>query len=148
MRLFIGIDPGRTGAIGAVDAGGGWQGVWDMPENAADLTDLLRERCELGNGLATAVAVEYQQPMPKQGVVSVFSLGMQYGTILGVLAALRASYAVVRPSAWKKEMGLTSDKADSRALARQLWPEAPLGRVKDHGRAEALLIAEWRRRRP
>jgi hypothetical protein len=31
-------------------------------------------------------------------------------------------------------------------MARELWPNAPLTRQKDNGRAEALLIAEWARK--
>jgi hypothetical protein len=43
-------------------------------------------------------------------------------------------------------MGVTSDKNTSLELARQLWTTAPLTRKKDHGVAEALLLAEWIRR--
>jgi crossover junction endodeoxyribonuclease RuvC len=53
---------------------------------------------------------------------------------------------LVRPRAWKKDMGLTADKDESLSMARELWPDAPLARKKDNGRAEALLIAEWLRR--
>jgi hypothetical protein len=52
----------------------------------------------------------------------------------------------VEPRVWKRVMGVTSDKLTSLALARSLWPEAPLARVKDHGVAEALLLAEYLRR--
>jgi hypothetical protein len=43
-------------------------------------------------------------------------------------------------------MGLTADKKDSLVMARELWPDSPLERVKDNGRAEALLLAEWLRK--
>jgi hypothetical protein len=33
------------------------------------------------------------------------------------------------------------DKGESLELARRLYPDAPLPRMKDHNRAEALLIA-------
>lgn len=64
----------------------------------------------------------------------------------GLVALLGISYREVSPSVWKRGMGLDGDKERSRALARSLWPAAPLGRKRDHGRAEALLLAEWLRR--
>ncbi|MDO8605136.1 MAG: hypothetical protein Q7R40_01240, partial [Phaeospirillum sp.] len=53
------------------------------------------------------------------------------------------------PGVWKRTLGLLkADKAASRARAVELYPEVAgrLTRVKDHGRAEALLLAEWLRR--
>ena len=52
----------------------------------------------------------------------------------------------VRPQVWKKALGVTSDKNTSLALARELFPEAVLDLKKHHGKAEALLIAEYARR--
>jgi hypothetical protein len=43
-------------------------------------------------------------------------------------------------------MGVTAEKSTSLELARTLWTTAPLTRKKDHGVAEALLLAEWIRR--
>lgn len=56
----------------------------------------------------------------------------------------------VRPQAWKKHFGLTGQgKEASLDVARQLFPEAAkmyLSRVKDHNRAESLLIALYCKR--
>lgn len=52
------------------------------------------------------------------------------------------------PGVWKKEFKLNGKpKEASRLAAARLWPRAALDRKKDHGRAEALLIAEYCRRR-
>jgi hypothetical protein len=56
-------------------------------------------------------------------------------------------WLLVPPQVWKKRLKIDSDKKVSLALARQLFPNAPLARVKDGGRAEALLIAEYMRRK-
>jgi hypothetical protein len=57
----------------------------------------------------------------------------------------------VRPQEWKKHFGLRgTDKHASLELARSLFPEAAklyLSRVKDHNRADALLIALYCKRR-
>ena len=82
---------------------------------------------------------------PGQGVGSVFSFGDTYGAIRGVLGALNIPTYTIAPQTWKKYWHLTSNKDESLDVARMIWPEAPLKRKKDHGGAEALLIADyWR----
>lgn len=149
--IYLGIDPGKAGAIAKV--GEDSYSVLDMPTNPRDLWEVL---CEQREPLCEArVAVERQQSMPGQGVSSSFQTGKGFGEILGVLAASGLSYEVVSPAVWKKAFGLTRGKDEaiaafkerSRAMARALFPDAPLSRAKDEGRAEALLLAEFLRRR-
>jgi len=80
-------------------------------------------------------------------VASTFAFGRAVGAIQGLLDLLPWPVTLAEPRVWKSNMGLTSDKGSSLIVARQLWPQAPLKRVKDHGVAEALLLAEWMRRR-
>ena len=82
--------------------------------------------------------------MPGQGVASMFNFGMGYGIIQGVVSALGIPYELVTPQSWKKRAGLIGkDKDNARTMAQQLYPDAPLGRKKDIGRADALLIARF-----
>jgi len=136
MPTILGIDPGATGAIAQVQP---MVAVFDMPATAHDLAALLRTF----DAAATMAYVESQHSMPGQGVASTFKFGVGYGTILGVLAALGIAHRLVTPAVWKRGMGVTADKASARGLAQQLFPEASLARVKDHGRAESLLLAAW-----
>jgi crossover junction endodeoxyribonuclease RuvC len=88
--------------------------------------------------------VERASAMPKQGVVSVFKFGMAYGSLRTVVAVSKIPHRLVAPTVWKKHFKLDSDKEKSRALAMQLWPGCGLfSRKKDHGRAEAALIARY-----
>jgi hypothetical protein len=88
--------------------------------------------------------VEHVSAMPKQGVSSSFRFGMGCGLIRGVIIACGVPVEQVTPSKWKREMGLDSDGEKSRALALRHWPSClRLTRVRDHGRAEALLMARW-----
>jgi crossover junction endodeoxyribonuclease RuvC len=64
---------------------------------------------------------------------------------VGLLAALQIAYTTVRPAIWKRALGLGKDKEAARLRAMQLFPAADLRRKKDHGRAEALLLAWWGR---
>jgi len=154
--LIIGIDPGITGAIAALDHTG-LLSVDDIPTmacgkggrrrkhqvNAAGLSALLMERVD-GRSNEVLVVLERVNSMPGQGVAGVFSLGDTFGSIRGVVAALGLPLELVTPQTWKKHFRLPSDKELARAKAIELYPGAPLGRVKDHGRAEAILIARHR----
>jgi crossover junction endodeoxyribonuclease RuvC len=90
--------------------------------------------------------IEQVSARPGQGTVSMFTFG---GAYMAAIAIAQRSYrptTMVTPQKWKKAMGLSKDKNLSLDMARELWPEAPLKRKKDNGRAEALLIAEFFRR--
>ena len=140
MTTIIGIDPGKAGAIAYLFENG--EDVVDMPANPHDLWELLNEH--RGDYVPVVAYIEKAQSMPGQGVSSTFQTGYGYGQLIMALAALAIPYHEVSPSVWKKAMGLTgTDKEAARALARSQWPTASLSRGKDHGRAEALLIARY-----
>lgn len=85
--------------------------------------------------------------MPKQGLVSSGRFMRAFGSI-GAVAELSSDRVIyVVPQVWKKAMSLTSDKEVSLAAARLAYPEAKLTLKKHHGKAEALLIAEYARRK-
>ena len=135
---IVGIDPGATGAIAMIQP---MVEVWDMPATPHDLATLMRTF----DANTTRVYVEKQWARPTDGKTFAFTLGQGYGEIIGVLATLGVAFNLVAPTTWKRVLGVT-EKADSRRKAQELYPTASLARVKDHGRAEALLIAEWGRR--
>ena len=90
--------------------------------------------------------IEFVHAMPQQGVSSTFKFGVAYGSAISILQRFNSTFHAVPPRVWKRAMVLDNDKDKSLALARELWPTAPLARKKDNGRAEALLMAEWLRR--
>lgn len=90
--------------------------------------------------------------MPGQGVTSMFKFGENFGFIQGLLMAYSIPYELVTPQKWKKEFQVTGDKNSSISVCKRLFPDVPLRRTdrckKDHdGMAEALLMAEYARRR-
>lgn len=92
----------------------------------------------------TFAVVELVHSFPKQGVASSFKFGEAYGAIKGIIAAQKIPMHLVTPTVWKKVFRLTSDKEKSRALALQYWPDSTcFSRHKDHGRAEASLLARY-----
>ena len=99
----------------------------------------------------TICAIEKVTARPGQGVTSMFTFGMNFGWLKGVLDANEISYQEIRPQTWKKEFGLNSSKEDSIAVARQLFPDANLipehCRKEDHNIAEALLLSLYAMRK-
>jgi crossover junction endodeoxyribonuclease RuvC len=96
-------------------------------------------------GKPDLVIVEKVNSMPGQGVASTFKFGQSYGALLGVFGALKLRIVHVTPAKWKRSMGLSSDKEMARAMAIDTWPSSCnlFKRKKDHGRAEACLLALW-----
>ena len=147
QRYIVGIDPGISGAIAVLDAGGNLTAHSAMPVyqpakatrvNPAALTAFLEPYRN-----AHAV-LEQVGAMPGQGVASMFSFGHSAGVIEGVLAALGIGYELVVPQEWKKAYKLNGKPKDAaRALAQRYYPSAPLARKKDSGLADALLLARF-----
>lgn len=155
MTIFIGIDPGLDGAIAFVKDDGSAT-VCSAPTGKvgkkrdyllASMASLLDRQIDQ---IRYVAAVERVHSMPKQGVASSFNFGKGFGLWLGLLAGRGIPFDLVEPTRWKKVMldGMGRDKDAARLRAQQLFPAlAPqLSLKKDHGRAEALLIAEYRRR--
>ena len=151
--VVVGIDPGLSGAVAFLPEPPWLPWVEDIPtvvhsksgfvKNAVDamgLARMLEPYAMLGQA---RVFLEHVNAFPGQGVGSMFSLGMTFGTIAGVVAALRMPLQFVGPAEWKAHFKLTKDKDLARGLATRLYPDIDLSRKKDHNRAEALLIARY-----
>jgi crossover junction endodeoxyribonuclease RuvC len=151
--IKIGVDVGLKGAIAFLNDDNTFVEAHDMPvmakgkHNQVNAAALARMLCNyspmLEDNPATAY-VEQVASFPHQGVSSMFSFGMSFGIILGVLAALQIPCILVSPQSWKKRAGLTGKEKDmARTLAVQLYPQADLSRKKDIGKADAILIARF-----
>lgn len=160
--LIGGIDPGLHGGIAFIN-GSDVPIIHDMPVvmeksgkksistrvDEMELIDIL-----LGNERKPyLVAIEKASPFPKQGGVSNFSIGYQFGLLKGILSALAIPYEIIPPKQWQKHFfgGMGDDtKYNSYQAASRLFPMAELrtkrGKILD-GRSDALLIAEFARRR-
>jgi crossover junction endodeoxyribonuclease RuvC len=157
-KIFIGIDPGLSGAV-AVLYGPQNPMVWDTPTmtvegvtirrkyNTAAMASLLRPYATMNDVL---VVLEAVHSMPSQGVASAFTFGEGLGMWKGIIAAFNLPVELVSPQRWKKEIMADQgkEKNAARYKAVQLFPEVAecFSRVKDDGRAEALLMAEYGRR--
>jgi crossover junction endodeoxyribonuclease RuvC len=68
-----------------------------------------------------------------------------YGFLRGVCAGLKIEYQLIHPKTWKKVMMFDMPKEKEASIMRvgQLYPDLVLGRKKDHGIADAILIAKY-----
>lgn len=162
ITIYIGIDPGLDGALAVLDSNSNQVYFTDTPTLIVTGKGKSKRHCsplemaqsvrKLSAGNWTLkVALESVHAMPGQGVTSMFSMGVGFGMWQGVLAALQIPYELVTPQRWKKAMidGQGKDKDASRQVAMRLFPQSAkeLARKKDHGRADALLIAAYIRNR-
>ena len=167
----IGVDPGLTGGVAYVQrwetASGNTCklichrkmptrlnscGDFGAAKKIVDgwaLSDIIREWMSGkvdGNRIQTcdrfSIIIERQQAMPKQGVASVFSHGVNYGVTLAAIQRTSGLFFTVNASEWKKDMGLSSDKKVSIDMAKTMF--GPKYEKNDDGRAEAALLAVWR----
>jgi hypothetical protein len=148
QMLIFAIDPGFSGAWGAINHTGKYHTCGDMLNDgySIDTESVWGEILTARDGQDCEVVIELVHSMPAQGVASSFKFGMAYGAAVALAQRFHSPCHMIRPQVWKKGMGLSSDKNESLDMARMLWPDAPLKLKKHDGRAEALLMAEyWRR---
>jgi hypothetical protein len=153
--IYIGIDPGVSGGIAAIDEQGTFVEAVKMPMAPRDLLDLLDL---IGRGSDRSyprrAVLEKAGPSPQMGVVSAFTFAKVYGGVLVALAAVKLPFNEIAPGAWQRVMGVlqprggdrtvgrSKDKNISKRRAQQLFPHQTV----THAIADALLLAEFCRR--
>ena len=148
-RLFVGVDPGKTGAVAVVDEHGEPQWVDDIPRIGGELdakafAEMLRE----SRNLIACAAIERTQALPQTPRSVCHSLGMSEGMALAGLLMLDVRIVRPRPAEWKRVMRIPADKAKAKEMAEMMFPSMKhrIRRASDHNRAEALLLADYARR--
>lgn len=150
MPVWIGIDPGlRSGAIASIDHNGKFIYAYDIPSegdkiDAKALKELIFRLTVQGD--AYSVCIEHVGVRPGQGIASSGKFMRAFGAIEAIAQLCSDRVEMVLPQVWKRSLGLKADKEESLIMARQLFPDALLNLKKHHGKAEALLIAEYARR--
>lgn len=157
--ISLGIDIGLSGAL-AVVREDQLLAVEDMPTREKPGHSLIRREIDpralydliikmVGEHEKLAVFLENVYGMRKgqegkpQGSASVFSFGDTRGAIRSVLEVMKLHPQWVTPQTWKRHFALGKEKTAARLKALELYPAADLQRVKDHNRAEAILIARF-----
>ena len=141
--MIIGIDPGKRGALAIIADTGKLLVIVDFSKNTeADIVEYIELTSYEGE--KQFAYVEKVHAIQPAGKVSNFKLGESFGTIKGILTALKIPFELVTPQKWQQAMGCMSkgDKNITKAKAQQLFPNIKI----THNIADALLIAEYGRR--
>ena len=138
--MFVGIDPGASGAISIIypDGRPHFESC-KLSNTERDIADWL-----CGFDLSDSRAcIEVVHAMPKQGVSSSFKFGQSYGFMRGLVCALKIPLVQASPQCWQKAMCCLTkgDKNVSKSAAQRLWPHLKI----THANADSLLIAEYLR---
>ena len=149
FMVYIGIDIGKTGAVGVVyknqalacyseltESGG-----IDYVANASKITSFLIP----WNHLPMRCAIEEVLEMPGQNIRTNTVLSKSFGMWAGIMACLKVPTIAVHARIWKKKIFEISgtDKQESILKAEEIYPNLNFSKKKDHNLAEAILIAHW-----
>ena len=149
MSLFVGIDPGKKGAMAIMGYSHTTGERYMMKIIPFDPQEYIKTLKQF-NG--ATVCIEQVHSLPHEGVKSVWSFGQTYGWLLGVLDAVGLSYQTVSPNLWKKDFSLLrAEKKQSIEVCKRLFPGVELRRTDkcrtdDDNMADAALICEYARR--
>jgi crossover junction endodeoxyribonuclease RuvC len=149
--VVVGVDPGTSGGLAKVAVADAAAPqlieAIDIPvigTGAKERVDVAAICAWISQHDVRHAYIERAQAMPKQGASSGFKYGRAVGAIEAAIALSGIPLTIVEPSVWKRFYRLPGkEKEASRQRALQLFPaaHAALARKKDHGRAEAALIA-------
>lgn len=167
--VIVSVDPGLTGACAVLDHNG-LRAVFDLPRmripgvgpaakvqekiDGRALVRLLRQHCPATDPKPVAV-IEAVGTMGgrNNAVQTQGSLLRTLGAVETVLECLGWEPEYANPQTWKRKFGLIDSelkpaqrKRKARECAQRLYPHcSDIARAKDHNRAEAILIAHWKR---
>lgn len=151
--IGLGVDPGLNGGLAVVLAGAKpvILGAYEIPvvgekaKRRVCVYELLQILRSWPQGIDHAF-VERAGSMPKQGSSSGFGYGRAVGALEATIEGFGIPLTIIEPAVWKRATGLLkADKEASRQRAIQLFPDSAsyFPRKKDHGIAEAALIARY-----
>lgn len=154
--FILGVDPGITGAMALLCVRTGTiKEVFDIPTHPSGIknrktvhiTKLAIKIGAYADEIAFCV-IEDVHSTPNDGPVGAFAFGKSTGILLGVIGSYMIPIYPVSPLAWKSCFGLSRDKNESRALAAKKFPLSAeaFSLKKDHGKSEAVLLAEFGKR--
>lgn len=154
VTTLLGIDPGVNGALAICSQNNTIIRTWDFPTVKYRIGKTVKTRLDVPAFLDLVLGVaamwspdlaviEDVGGLPGQSAPAAFTFGFTTGCQTSALIAAGIPFTKVKPSVWKKALGVPAEKSAARMMASQLLPNGqdqwPL--VKHDGRAEAALLA-------
>lgn len=163
MKTYIGIDPGKSGAIVVLDSGAHILEKIVTPTIGKEY-DIQKMRDILMQYQDSSVTLENINGHVAQGRTTAFVMGQGLGIWKGLLMGIGMGHTLVTPQTWQKEMhhGVPvqykagkKKKKDTKKMSliavQRLFPNADLRKsdkaTNPHdGICDAMLLAEYGRR--
>ena len=149
--IYLGIDPGATGAIAGIDENEVAIVLDDCPPTIHDIASLMKT---IAKGYKPKAIIEKVNAFYKSSAKSAFTFGGNFSAWQMALSCYSIPYEFITPRQWQKAMfdsakQLDDTKKQSYERASRLFPNLELktkrGKILD-GRCDALLLAEYLRR--
>ena len=127
-KIFIGIDPGVSGAITALNENGKVVALTKMPQTMGELLSFLQQFTDND----TTCYLEKVHARPGDGAASMFKFGQGFGWLQMALLAAKIKTIEVLPNTWMRGLGIKSKKKDEtktsyknrlKFIAEQLFPD-------------------------
>ena len=156
MKYWMGLDPGKQGAVAVLTDGG--NAYAEALQHVDGFVDLVRigsflEESGLDAESMAGAVVEKVAAMPhrRMGARSAFNFGVGFGQLVGLMQATAWPYELVPAGVWQKAVLRSFKRGQSKAASiahvMRVYPLldlAPGQRRKPHdGMADAVCIAEW-----
>jgi hypothetical protein len=141
---FIGIDPGKTGAISLLtEDPKGPVKLWAMPKTPSDIWDFFAALAEVTQG-DQFVMLERVHSMPRDSAKGAFTFGKWVAYVeMALIGNQLLPMDTVRPQEWMGKLGCMTkgDKNVTKAKAQQLFPGMKIAKYA----ADGLLIGYYAR---
>lgn len=156
---YLGIDPGKNGGIVVIDPDDDYVDYRVIPSTELDLGLLLKDMND--NYFIDFACIEKVSSSPQMGVVSAFTFGRGYGSLITAVSMLEIPLELVRPQVWQRYLKIPPRKVKRetrpqfkkrlRAEAQRLFPKLSIWKEKkslgkQKAICDALLLAEYCRR--
>lgn len=153
-KVFIGIDPGKSGGVAVVSR----EEITEEHPLEEFTEKELWDWISSFDTRGTFVALERVHSFPRDGARSAFTFGVSYGQLRMALTAAKLPFDEILPQTWQKELHIPpcgkKTKAQHKkgliARCQQLYPEHSVWtKLKKHQAAvaDAILLATLASRR-
>ena len=142
-KIYIGIDPGKSGGICVID--GKFIKAYACPDNPTDMGLLFAMAISVNKTKTVVAYIEKVWARPTDGRSSIWKFAENYGMWLGIAGAYEVDLQYVAPQRWIKyfetpKMEKTKRKRYLRDKAKSMYPDLKKVSLKT---ADAILIATY-----
>jgi len=144
--IYLGIDPGKSGAVAVYDSRANTLEVLKCPETETGMADLIHNHTHKAANVECYIEKVHGGVFggakgQKAGSVSMFNFGRNFGGWLGILAAFQIRTHTVPPKKWQGKMGDLPKDKDKRKneIHQRMEREFPSVRIYKYA-ADAVAI--------